>query len=115
MSDSYRALLSVQRWAEIVIQRWQAKIQELDVIDTGSLLKSFQSQVMADAAGDPVKVTFTFLYYGRFSDMGAGGFMERKPWYSQIFLREVNALGRMLATRYGYDAAELTAFNGTVI
>ncbi len=115
-----RAEETVQKWAEIVIQRWQAKIQELDVIDTGELQKSFSSQVISDAQGDPVKVTFTFLYYGRFPDMGAGkgaenGNRERKPWYSSVFIREVNKLGLLMAKRYGYDAGEILAFNGMLI
>lgn len=118
MKDN-RATQSVRRWADIVIERWQQKIKQLDVIDTGELYKSFAAQVISDAAGDPVKVTFTFLYYGRFSDMGAGigmeaGNRQRKPWYSSVFIREVNMLGMLMAKRYGYDAGEVLAFNGVI-
>jgi hypothetical protein len=112
MADNgHSSFLTAQRWAEIVIERWQKKITQFDLIDTGSLLHSFNAAVTADAQGNPAKVTFTFLYYGRFADMGAGGFRERKPWYSSVFLKEVVKLGYMLAAKYGYDAAQLSAFN----
>ena len=99
MKDN-RATQSVRRWADIVIERWQKKIQELDVIDTGELYKSVSSQVISDAAGDPVKITFTFLYYGRFSDMGAGMGMEagnRKVIYLvlHLFLGAVGSCAMM--------------------
>jgi hypothetical protein len=111
MANLGKSYQTAVRWADIVIERWQAKIKALDVIDTGALLNSFKASVIADANGEPGKVTFAFLYYGRFADMGAGGFRERKPWYSGVFLREVNRLGVLMATKYGYNAAEITAFN----
>ena len=78
---------------------------------------------MADSNGNPQKVTFLFLYYGKFPDMGVGrgvklgdpsGNRQRKPWYSSVFLKEVYALGRLLAEKYGIDAAQipLQAFQG---
>lgn len=112
--DGNRAMLTTQRWAEIVIERWQRKITQLDIIDTGALLRSFNAAVTADSSGNPAKIVFTFLYYGRFADMGAGGFRERKPWYSSVFLREVGKLGSLLAKKYGYDAAQLCAFNNYI-
>lgn len=112
-----------RRWADIVIERWIRKVNALQVYDTGELLKSFEAQVMADSNGNPEKVTFLFLYYGKFPDMGVGrgvklgdapGNRQRKPWYSSVFLREVYALGRLLAEKYGIDAAQipLQAFQG---
>ncbi len=114
-----------ERWAEIVIERWQARMAALDVGDTGELLRSFHAQVQRDAGGDPAKVTFAFLYYGRFPDMGVGRGITLsdvpapgrpvKPWYSQVFLGEVVKLGRMLAAKYGIDAAmALSAFSDSI-
>lgn len=114
-----------ERWAEIVIERWQARMTALNIGDTGELLRSFHAQVQRDAAGDPAKVTFTFLYYGRFPDMGVGRGVTLsdapapgrpvKPWYSQTFLGEVVKLGRMLAAKYGIDAAmAISAFSDSI-
>lgn len=107
-----------QRWAEIVIERWIRKIQSLNIGSTGELLKSLQAHVEVDSNGNPAKITFLYLYYGIFTDMGVGRNVKlgetgkgnnrtRKPWYSSTFLKEVNTLGRCMAERYGYDAASL--------
>ena len=112
-------------WADIVIERWQKRMAEFDVGDTGALVKSFQAQVTADSNGDPAKVTFAFLYYGRFPDMGVGRGVTLsdvpsptrhvKPWYSQTFMNEVVKLGRMMASKYGLDAAlAVSAFSSSI-
>lgn len=112
-------------WADIVIERWQKRMTEFDVGDTGALVKSFQAQVTADSNGDPAKVTFAFLYYGRFPDMGVGRGVtlsdvpsptrQVKPWYSQTFMNEVVKLGRMMASKYGLDAAmAVSAFSSSI-
>ncbi len=107
-----------ERWADIVIERWIQKIQSLGIGSTGELLRSLQSHVAVDSQGNPAKITFLYLYYGIFTDMGVGRSVKlgqagkgnrrtRKPWYSSTFLKEVNTLGRCMAERYGYDAASL--------
>lgn len=107
-----------ERWAEIVIERWIRKIQSLGIGSTGELLRSLEAHVAVDAQGKPAKITFLYLYYGIFTDMGVGRSVklgqagkgnsrQRKPWYSSTFLKEVNTLGRCMAERYGYDAASL--------
>lgn len=42
-----------QAWADIVIDRWRKRMAELEVNDTGALLKSFEAQVAVDAKGRP--------------------------------------------------------------
>lgn len=114
-----------ERWADIVIERWIRKIQALEIGSTGELIKSLQAHVALDAQGNPAKITFLYLYYGIFTDMGVGRSVklgqagvnnkrQKKPWYSSVFLKEVNTLGRMMAERYGYDAATIPirAFEG---
>ena len=118
---NYREM--AERWADIVIERWIRKIQSLNIGSTGELLKSLEAQVAVDANGDPQKITFLYLYYGIFTDMGVGknvklgsekGNRKKKPWYSSTFLKEVKALGRLMAERYGYEAASIPikAFEG---
>lgn len=112
-----------ERWAEIVIERWIRKIQALNIGSSGELLKSLQAHVAVDANGNPAKITFLYLYYGIFTDMGVGKGVklgtkgtnrQKKPWYTSVFIKEVNTLGRVMAERYGYDAASipLRAFEG---
>ena len=105
-------------WADIVLDRWKSRIEFYHIGDTGDLLRSLQAQVETDANGDPKKVVFLYLYYGRFVDMGVGGDITLddvpdpsghrlpKPWYSKVFIREVEKLGSMMAAKYGWDAAE---------
>lgn len=113
----------VERWAEIVIERWIKRIKELDVVDTGALLKSLQAHFYVDANGDPQKITFLYLYYGIFPELGVGRGVhlsdhsdarERKPWYSSVFITQVRKLGWLMARRYGIDAAKtpVRAFEG---
>lgn len=122
-SSSYKEM--AERWAEIVIERWIRKIQALNIGSTGELLKSLQSEVTLSAQGNPAKITFTYLYYGIFTDMGVGRNVklgaagkgnnrQKKPWYSSVFQNQVAVLGRLMAERYGYDAATLPlrAFEG---
>lgn len=120
---NYRGM--AERWANIVIERWIRKIQALNIGSTGELLKSLQAQVAVDANGNPAKITFLYLYYGIFTDMGVGRSVKlgqagqgnnrvKKPWYTSTFLKEVNTLGRCMAERFGYDTATLPlrAFEG---
>ncbi len=113
-------------WADIVIDRWRKRMEVLDIGDTGELLKSFTAQVTSDAQGDPAKITFAFLYYGRFPDMGVGRGVtlsdvpspsrEVKPWYSSTFMAEVVKLGKFMAAKYGWDAAEeISAFSDSMV
>lgn len=117
-----------QAWADITIDRWKRRMEVLEVGTTGELLKSFTAHITSDAAGDPAKITFAFLYYGRFPDMGVGrgvklsdtpdptGRRKIKPWYSDTFRTEVAKLGRMMAARFGIEAAEaISAFRGVTI
>ena len=106
----------LQQWADIVIERWMAKISKLKIIETSELLRSFTSQVHMDANGDASKIVFTFLYYGIFPDMGVGKGVtyekvsqsnrRAKPWYSKQFHKEVVKLGYIMAERYGEKAME---------
>lgn len=106
---------SIQQWADIVIERWEAKIHKLNISSTGALLKSFTSQVELDADGNAQKILFTFNYYGRFVDMGVGRGVpiakvpssnrRPKPWYNKTFFSQVNKLAHILAERYGKTAA----------
>lgn len=100
-----------QEWADITIERWIKKTSRMKIGSTGALVRSFASSIQADARGDVQKITFTFLYYGIFVNMGVGrgtnlqqvGTTNRikKPWYSSVVRREVYKLGELMIERYG--------------
>ena len=106
---------TLEAWADIVIERWQARINRLGVTDTETLLKSFKKNVETDAAGDPVKIVFTYAYYGKFPDMGVGkgvpldtvgkkGIRQAKPWHGKVFFGQVRRLAEITAEKYGREA-----------
>lgn len=111
MSDERQEAYIASRWAEIVIERWQKKIAKHKIGSTGALVRSFTSAVEADAKGDVQKITFTYLYYGMFVDMGVGrgtkysqrGTTKRqiKPWYSSVVRREIYKLGELMIEKHG--------------
>lgn len=111
MSNERQEAYIASRWAEIVIERWQKKIAKYKIGSTGALVRSFTSAVEADAKGDVQKITFTYLYYGMFVDMGVGrgtkysqrGTTKRqiKPWYSSVVRREIYKLGELMIEKHG--------------
>lgn len=111
MNDERQEAYIASRWAEIVIERWQKKIAKYKIGSTGALVRSFTSAVEADAKGDVQKITFTYLYYGMFVDMGVGrgtkysqrGTSKRqiKPWYSSVVRREIYKLGELMIEKHG--------------
>lgn len=107
---------TAKAWADIVIQRWESKITQLNIVETTDLLRSFTSQVVVDSKGDPEKIIFTFLYYGIFPDMGVGKGVTYdmvpssnrtpKPWYSKKLAAEVHRLAEIMAEKYGEKALD---------
>lgn len=104
--------LTVQAWADIVIQIWLDKIEQLRIQYSYQLADSFANHVISHANGDVQRIEFAFNYYGKFVDMGVGkgttledvsspdNKRRPKPWYSRTFYAEVQKLGRLLAEKY---------------
>jgi hypothetical protein len=131
MAENTNLGLTVEAWADIVIERWERKIDLLKIGRTGNLAKSFAQHVNTQANGDVDLVTFTFEYYGKYVDMGVGRGMTagsrndlgesfyskrndlgqlhthsrvKKPWYSKVFFSELIKLREILAQKYAYKA-----------
>lgn len=114
MAENTNIGLTIEAWANIVIERWEQKIERLKIGSTGQLVKSFQQHVQTHANGDPELITFTFEYYGKFVDMGVGRgvtvhqseFTGRraKPWYSKVFFSQLEKLKDILAEKYARKA-----------
>ncbi|MDA3906514.1 MAG: hypothetical protein PF484_10610 [Bacteroidales bacterium] len=110
--------ITMQAWADIVIDIWEDKTEALGINDSYQLLDSFMNTVVVDANGNPEKIEFAFNYYGKFVDMGVGGNIsisdigsavtsKRRPkaWYSKTFFSQVKKLGEILASKYAKRAA----------
>ena len=114
MSDNTNLGLTVQAWADIVIERWETKIARLKIGSSGQLIKSFHQHVQAQANGNPELITFTFEYYGKFVDMGVGRGVKiedvsssnRRPkqWYSKVFFSQLEKLKDILVEKYSRKA-----------
>ena len=72
MAENLDLGVTLEAWADIVIKNWVAKIMALHAYDTFALARSFEHHILEHANGDPDKVIFAFMYYGRFVDMGVG-------------------------------------------
>lgn len=91
------------------------------------LKNSLEFRVIMGAGGDPEKIKFAYLYYGKFRDMGVGrgqtfgnvkgnaeayraaGLRGRtaKKWYSKTIYAETNKLGDILANNYGLKGSTM--------
>ncbi len=106
--------LTVEAWADIVIERWEQKIRRSGVYHTGKLVQSFSQMVRTQANGNPDLIQFAFGYYGRFVDMGVGRGVpydrvhlsnrRAKPWYSKTFFSQLEKLKEILEEKYGLKA-----------
>jgi hypothetical protein len=114
MAENTNIGLTVEAWAEIVIERWEQKIERLKIGSTGQLVRSFHQHVQTHSNGAPELITFTFEYYGKFVDMGVGRgvsveqveFSGRraKQWYSKVFFSQLEKLKDILAEKYARKA-----------
>ncbi len=105
---------TIEAWAEIVLEKWHAKITELKVYTKGLLDDSLLHEFLVNAGNDIDKIEFSFKLYGIFVDMGVGkeiskgnsgdlGFTPtRKPkeWYSKKYYGQVMRLREILMEQY---------------
>lgn len=106
---------TIRAWADIVLEKWHAKITELKVYEKGNLDDSLLYDLLLNAGEDIDKIDFSFKLYGIYVDMGVGreiskgnsgdlGFTPtRKPkeWYSKKFYGQVMKLREILMEQYG--------------
>ena len=117
MAENTNLSLTLEAWAQIVIEKWKLKIAALDIGRTGDLVRSFHHQVIADANGSPEKIIFAFNYYGKFVDMGVGsgvtlGATERfnrkpKVWHSKILYAQIARLKEIMVEKYQAKAMDV--------
>ena len=76
MAENTDIKLTVEAWAEIVMERWLDKIDRLGIGYSMQLADSFQMEVISNAGGDVARIEFAFKYYGKFVDMGVGKYTK---------------------------------------
>ena len=108
--------LTLEAWADIVIKQWEAKIIKKNIIDTSALLNSFSHHIFTNAGGDPERIEFAFLYYGKMVDMGVGNGVEyqnleamqganmtkrkKKSWYKGTWYFQIDRLVVILEEKF---------------
>lgn len=105
---------TIAAWADIVIEKWHAKITELKAYDKGYLDDSLMQDLLVNAGVDIDKIEFTFKLYGIFVDMGVGkeiskgnsgdlGFTperKAKEWFSRKYYGQIMKLREILMEQY---------------
>lgn len=116
-----RSILTVEAWADIVIKEWVKMADALQIHQKDPLtISRFENFLGVQADGDADRITFTFDYYLKFVNWGVGKGVNienrdtlilagatnrrRKPWYDEVFPKQLYILGHLLAEKYGERA-----------
>jgi hypothetical protein len=127
MAENLNTSLTVEAWADITIKEWIKKIEALGIGQTGQLVSSFAHHVNTSANGIPEYIQFAFEYYGKFVDWGVGkgvtiehrdmlmssgaASRRQKPWYSDVFYKQLKILSHLMAEKYAQKAAKVIVTN----
>lgn len=131
MNEYTNISLTVTAWAEIVIKEWISRANALEVnFSDPSSTDRFKHFITTQANGDPQKIEFTYNFYLMFVNWGVGRGVtigERdtyilagkkakynkgegrrpKPWYDDVFPKQLTILGHLLAEKYGHRTVAL--------
>ncbi|NHZ84400.1 MAG: hypothetical protein GWP19_00785 [Planctomycetia bacterium] len=107
------ARVDLERFAKIVIGKWEFNVVKFNLISSGDLLRSFQYTVSGEANGDGAIISFVFEYYLRMLEMGVGKGSQigkpttrkRYPVFTKTFNAEVHRLAELLANQYATEGA----------
>lgn len=126
MAENIDVNETLRAWANIVLEIWLNKMDELNMFNyTNQLADSLVSHVVSEAGGNYKRVEFFFLYYGKFVDMGVGNgikidtsralrnerrdqrFSSRKPkpWFTKPLYGQISRLRQIMAEKYARKGA----------
>jgi len=111
--EAEKARVSLERWAKIVIEKWEYNVAKYNLIYTGALINSFTSTISQEANGDRATIFFAFKYYLRMLEMGTGKYApigkpsnrRRYPVFTKTFNYEVHRLAELMAKQYATEGA----------
>lgn len=109
--------ISLRKWAQIVIEKWEFNISKANLIHTGDLLRSFTFTVNGEAGGDKALISFAFKYYLRMQEMGVGkgepigssSNRNKHPVFTKTFYAELHRLSELMAKWYANEGANIIA------
>ncbi len=112
------ARVSLEKWAQITIEKWEFNVVKFKLIHTTELLRSFQYTVNQEAGGDKALISFAFKYYLRMLEMGVGrgapigadSSRKRYSLFTKTFQAELYRLTDLLSKMYANQGAALVAF-----
>lgn len=127
MAEKTGFYLTTERWAEIVIKEWVNKAKALNIDPASPLHKErFLHHLNTNANGDPTRIEFAYDYYLNFVDWGVGRGVtmenrnllfntetsrrRKKPWFSDVFFRQVKRFTHILAEKHADKAAKAILF-----
>lgn len=121
--------VTLEAWAQIVLDIWLERIEQLGIGLTWQLADSLEQHVKMEAGNDIGRVEFAFRYYGKFVDMGVGNGVKMsdiidqytrswqkrrvftgntthttrrpKPWFTKVLWGQTSRLTELLAQKYG--------------
>lgn len=127
MSDNTNLAITLEAFAKIVIDEWEKKIEALGIGYSDQLIDSLHHHVHTNANGDPVKIEFTFNWYGMMVDYGVGngvniverdgliasGLTSRKPktWYTSVFYKQLERLRHILSEKTARQVENMIMVN----
>lgn len=104
-------------WAQMMITIFVEKAIELNIRESGEFMESFMYDVQTNAQGDVTKIVHTYLYYGRFVDMGVGrgtklddregSERRKKEWYQKNYYRSVKKMTEELSLVFNQQIHEI--------
>lgn len=115
--------VTLEAWADIVLELWQEKIDRLNIGVSWQLVDSLVQHIISEAGGNISMIEFAFKYYGKFVDMGVGNGVDLgsvgdlqterrlvgketgnrrrpKPWYNKTLYAQTQRLVEILAEKY---------------
>jgi hypothetical protein len=113
----------VDDWAYYLYENWIDKLEKLKIGYSFDLESSIAYKILPGSSNLP-SVEFSFLYYGKFVDMGVGKGVsiayakdkedhgrQAKIWYSKEFYRQINKLKELLTKNYSLHASMVIVQN----
>jgi hypothetical protein len=112
--------VDLEKWAAIVIEKFEFAISKYNLVYSGDLLRSFQAIVQSESGGDNALISFAFNYYLKMLDMGVGkgvsiadagtGKRKKYPVFNKILYAEIMRLGELLTEMYAINGAKIIVY-----